>query len=142
MKNILSTVSLVALCIAISGCSNKGGGQVEKMYKGPEARNWLAKNNNESALASNHFGATASAKAFVEKLYKAGAKEVRISQESIRDDEETIKLEGGPYADAIVVVLPTETKIKKALLKICEQESDPDYGKPEVKNNMIFLWWD
>ncbi|MCK4905095.1 hypothetical protein KAS42_02460 [bacterium] len=115
---------------------------MDKIYNGPEALEWFKKNDNPSALASNHFGPTEKAVAFVEKLYEAGVQEVRISQECIRDDEETIKEEGGPYADGIIVVLPFDANKKQAVVDMCAKESDSTYSKPEIKNNMIFLWWD
>jgi hypothetical protein len=117
----------------------------EQYYEGPEALQWLKDNKNPSALASNRFGPTVKAIAFVEKLYEAGAQVVQISEGCIRDDRQTIELEGGPYADGLVVALPTQKAKRKAVLNICTRESMREgFGdaKNQVRNNMMFLWWD
>jgi hypothetical protein len=106
----------------------------EQYYEGPEALQWLKDNKNPSALASNRFGPTVKAIAFVE-----------ISEGCIKDDRQTIELEGGPYADGLVVALPTQKAKRKAVLNICTRESMREgFGdaKNQVRNNMMFLWWD
>ena len=45
---------------------------------GPEAREWLGANWSASALAGNRFQDTAQALTFVEQLYAAGARRVRV----------------------------------------------------------------
>lgn len=72
----------------------------------PEAKEWLKENRNKYALAGNRFAGTKDAIKFVDKLYELGAVKVVISKDSIYDEKERVKKEGGPYADAIVVTLP------------------------------------
>ena len=50
------------------------------LKSGPEAREWLKENRNESALASNRFGRTESALEFVDQLYGTGAERVIVAQ--------------------------------------------------------------
>ena len=111
---------------------------------GPEAREWLKGNGNESALASNRFGLTAGALEFVDELYRAGAERVIVPRTCLQDDADTIKLEGGPYADCLSVFLPKDPNKKSAVLQLCRREIeregfDPDEGSVE---DFVFLWWD
>lgn len=111
---------------------------------GPEAREWLKENRNESALASNRFGLTAGALEFVEQLYRAGAQRVIVPRTCLQDDADTIKLEGGPYADCLSVFLPKDPEKKSAVLQLCRREIeregfDPDEGSLD---DFVFLWWD
>jgi hypothetical protein len=50
-----------------------------ELRQGPEALEWLRKNKNISALASNRFGPTEEAVKFVEELYALGAEKVIIA---------------------------------------------------------------
>ena len=114
------------------------------MKNGPEAREWLKGNKSESALASNRFGLTAEALEFVEQLYTAGAERVIVPRTCLQEDPDTIKLEGGPYADCLSVFLPKDSEKKSAVLRICRREIeregfDPDEG---TADDFVFLWWD
>jgi hypothetical protein len=114
------------------------------MKNGPEAREWLKVNGNDSALASNRFGQTQGAIEFVDELYSAGAERVIVPRTCLQDDADTIKLEGGPYADCLSVFLPTDAQKKSAVLKICRREIeregfDADAG---TVDDFVFLWWD
>ena len=112
----------------------------------PEARQWLSTNNNQySALAGNRFASTAEALAFVGRLYGAGAVKVTIPRDAIYDDERRIREEGGAYADAIVVTLPTEGSAREVLINIARQEAlargmafDPT---TDISRNNILIWW-
>lgn len=64
---------------------------------------------------------------------------VKISKESIWDDKQTISLEGGPYADGLVVVLPKDKINAKIILEICKRENDPGFEKLKIENNMVYL---
>ena len=141
MKKTLIQIIFITILLTFINCGERNK-HMQDNYDGPEALHWLEQNKNVYALASNHFESTIKVIEFVKLLYSKGAKEVRISKESIRDDEKTISNEGGPYADAIVVVLPLEKDKAKDILELCQKESDPGYDKPEIKDNMIFLWWD
>ena len=106
---------------------------------------WLKSNKNPYAFASNRFESTEGAIKFVEELYAEGATWVKISQECIREDEQTIKEEGGPAADGLIVKLPKDKIKRKAIFDICTREminEGFEISERDVKNGMIFLWWD
>jgi hypothetical protein len=105
---------------------------------GPEAREWLSKNENESALASNRFGPTEQAVRFVDELYRTGAIEVIVPQESIEDDG------FGMYSDSLVVVLPKDPTKRRQVLTICDREARREGLDPgeEDGSDRVFLWWD
>lgn len=106
-------------------------------YDGPEARRWLIRNRNPSPLASNHFRDRAAARRFVDELYALGAVKVIISESNIQDEDDE-----GPYADALVVLLPGSQAARSALCLRCEQElTEPAHFDPSDPNP-IFLWWD
>ena len=152
MKNIpiMGVVIILALAAVLQGCSQSGDGmQVHPTsftpgLDGPEAKNWLLKNGNESAFASNRFGETKQALTFVERLYLAGAKRVIVPQESIDADVGTLNIEGGPYADALLVTLPEDPAAAQKVFEICALElSREGFDPAESKHaNQIYLWWD
>jgi hypothetical protein len=106
-------------------------------YSGPEAKGWLAANQNPAALAVNHFGTTEAAGRFVQELYAAGAPRVIIAENSIQEDDDL-----GPYADAMVVFLPDSRPARKILCRLCERELDEPVTIDANDPNPIFLWWD
>ena len=108
------------------------------------ALEWLRENKNESALASNRFGETRHAVKFVEQLYASGARLVIVPDESINTDGDTIRGEGGPYADALVVNLPEDEDRRKAVIAICQRELKREGFKLEdgMSSEQIYLWWD
>jgi hypothetical protein len=112
----------------------------------PEAKSWLQGNQNKYALAGNRFAGTEDAINFVNKLYSLGAVKVVISNDSIYNEKDRIENEGGPYADAVVVTLPSSETQKAELFEIFKKEAisqgmefTPD---TDVKNNKVFIWWD
>jgi hypothetical protein len=111
---------------------------------GPEALDWLRDNKNESALASNRFGETRNAVRFVEALYSSGARLVIVPAESINSDDDFVKGEGGPYADALLVSLPTDEDKRRAVIALCQKELKREGFKLEegMSNEQIYLWWD
>jgi len=88
-----------------------------------EATEWLRENRNPAAFAGNRFGSTREAIAFVEQLYEAGAKRVYIDRSSIYSQPSRIYKEGGQYADALTVDLPSDSEKRRQLIKIYEQET-------------------
>lgn len=105
-----------------------------------EARKWLGKKRPPSALASNRFGTIENGIAFVEELYAAGAKSVRVPGDAIDPDDGT----GHAHADALIVVLPKDADARARVLAIARREAnregfegDIDEGQPEIR-----LWWD
>jgi hypothetical protein len=105
-------------------------------YDGPEARHWLRRNRNVAALAANHFPSTAAARQFVEELYRLGAPRVFIAEDCIQDHDDQ-----GPYADALVVVLPADAMAREAVCRRCERELDEPETIDANDPNPIFLWW-
>lgn len=112
---------------------------------GPEAREWLQQNHHESALAHNRFGSTASALAFVEQLYAAGATRVFVPGDSIIADEEELEM-GGPYSDHLVVEVST-SDVQPALAALYREEAtldgwtrDDDW-LPVIRDRFLLLWW-
>lgn len=112
----------------------------------PEAKSWLQENQNKYALAGNRFAGTEDAINFVNKLYDLGAVKVVISSDSIYNDKDRIEKEGGPYADAIVVTMPSSESQKAALFEIFKKEAVSQgmefNSDTDVKNNKVFIWWD
>lgn len=106
-------------------------------YDGPEARRWLRRNRNPSPLASNHFASPEPALGFVEELYALGATRVIVPESGITPEDDD-----GPYADALVVFLPTDPERRAALCRRCEQELDEPQRIDPADPNPIFLWWD
>jgi hypothetical protein len=107
-----------------------------------EAREWLQSNPNESALAGNRFEGTADALAFVEHLYAEGA--VHVSVTGISDEPWRIELEGGPYADTLIVELPADGSQRSVLFRICNEEAWREGFSPELDSGQreVLLWWD
>src|SRR5436189_3492168 len=82
-----------------------------------EARSWLRHNSNCSAFATNRFGNTARALAFVESLYRTGATEVLVSDPRVDST-------GAPYADTLIVRCPEQTRYD--VERFCEDEGPGD----------------
>jgi SMI1 / KNR4 family (SUKH-1) len=106
-------------------------------YDGPEARAWLRRNRNPAALGANHFGGTDAGRQFVDELYALGAAKVLIPENSIQKNDDE-----GPYADALVVLLPTDAVARAQLCSRCEQELDLPEPIDPNDPNPIYLWWD
>lgn len=115
-------------------------------FDGPEALVWLQENRSASAMASNRFDSTAAAISFVEALYQAGAIRVFIPQDSIRDDENELRDNGGPYTDALVIELPPSPS--RELFRLFEAEAeaegydDIEGEKSVIDERFLYLWWD
>jgi hypothetical protein len=101
-----------------------------------EARQWLSTNKNVSPFAGNRFGLKENAVAFVEQLYDAGAETVYVT--GINNEP------GGPYADSIVVVLPSDKDKRKKLFEInrVEAEREGFDGMRDIGQKELFFWWD
>ncbi|WP_088010849.1 hypothetical protein [Gottfriedia acidiceleris] len=85
-----------------------------------EALEWLRRNNNPSAFATNRFGETINAISFVEKLYELGA--VKVNVVGILDEKERFKNEGGPYAQSLIVELPEDNVKRNKIMKFYKKE--------------------
>jgi hypothetical protein len=120
MRRTPTFLPLIAVLVMVTGCSQ---GSVESADLEPrsEAAAWLQANPNPYALAGNRFASTAEALAFVETLYAVGAMEVLVT--GVYDEEWRIELEGGPYADTLIVRLPSEPERRRALFEIVYEEA-------------------
>lgn len=107
-----------------------------------EARQWLKNNPNKSAVATNRFGTSENALEFIEMLYQAGAIEITI--DGIREEESRIASEGGPYAELLVIKLPSDFEKRTMLFEIAAKESEEEGFEPEIDSGQdsIKLWWD
>lgn len=68
-----------------------------------------------------------------------------IAESCIRDDPDTIKLEGGPYADKLVVQLPSDKEKRNVVMRLCKSECDYEYEdrlEDEIVADRLFIWWD
>jgi len=129
-----------AWCINENGNNNMDG--FTRQY---EALTWLEGNQNPSAFSSNRFKDTADAIAFVRTLYGSGAKEVLIS--NILDEPWRIEEEGGPYADLMLVVLPSDKAQQEQVIRIYHAECSKYFcndGNAEagIRGDTLMLWWD
>jgi len=104
-----------------------------------EARFWLRSNPNPSAFATNRFGKTQHALAFVDRLYEAGAAEVLV-------DHPFVDADGFPYADTLVVRISPTADARWMLEQLCAEEGPGDVPPGDFTMHMagddIRLWWD
>jgi hypothetical protein len=103
------------------------------------ALDWLKRNKNRSAFATNHFGTTVKAIEFVERLYAAGAEDVVMG--NVYDEPERIKQEGGPYGDTLIVLMPDDPSKRAAIFEIYSTECtfQPEFDKGQ---DSLMFWWD
>jgi hypothetical protein len=135
-------VGIVAGVLLLGLYYVEGVEQSEKLpaeyTQGPEALDWLRKNDSESALASNRFGDTSNAIQFVKSLYGAGAARIIVPQTTIQSDEiET-------YADSIVVSLPSDPAKRDRVWQLCAEELRREGDAPDKApaDEHVLLWWD
>jgi hypothetical protein len=114
------------------------------LYEGPEALEWLKRNSNPAALASNRFNSREEAIAFVESLYAAGADHVVVFKETIMNDQATIQGEGGPYADTLVVTLPSDAGKRRRVVALCSPEVAREGVTLDdaIDGDYLVLFWD
>lgn len=144
-------LTVVALALALgvlalhTGCASpperSAARSLASMRKLP-AMAWLDANQNPYALASNRFGPTAKAREFVAELLRLGA--VGVDVVDPMDEERRIKLEGGPYADTLIVMLPTDKAMRAKLFKVFADEARREGFEPEPDRGQlqVLLWWD
>ncbi|MGY0312254.1 hypothetical protein ACV4QK_10295 [Alteromonas macleodii] len=69
-----------------------------------------------------------------------------IPNSAIYDSNNRIQQEGGPYADALEISLPTAQSEREAILNIANQEATNQgmafNPESDVINNKLLLWWD
>ena len=131
-------MSLVLWAVALSSCWHSTGDEEPRF----EARGWLLENRNPCAFAGNRFETTAAALRFVNRLIAAGADSVFVT--GVDTDARRLETAGGPYADALVVVLPADAAPREVLFQMINLEAarggfatERDEGQRE-----LLLWWD
>jgi hypothetical protein len=106
-------------------------------HEAVEARSWLPHSSNSSAFATNRFGTTAGALAFVESLYRSGATEVLV-------DHPRVDSTGAPYGDTLIVRCPEQTRSE--VERFCEDEGPRDVPPGDFtmrrRADDLVLWWD
>lgn len=136
--HILLSISLLTMVASCSPVS------IQNLDPEPrfEARAWLESNPNPYAFAGNRFASTEEALAFVNTLYEAGALKVYVT--GIYDEKWRIDAEGGPYADTLIVRLPSDTESRKILFEISNEEAVSEGFLPEKDTGQeeLLLWWD
>lgn len=137
----LAVIASKASCARGRQRVGRDTGHLEILESSPEAREWLVSNGQPAALASNRFNSTRDALAFVDALYKAGA--IKVVIYNINSDE-TEMVQGGPYADALVVRLPDDPGRRQRLFEIANPEFERE-GFPrevDIGQEALYLWWD
>jgi hypothetical protein len=107
-----------------------------------EARGWFAATANPYPLASNRFESRAAALAFVDTLYALGADTVYVL--NVQQDSAWVAEEGGPYADALLLVLPLDRSKRADLFRVNARESRREGFEPERDRGRryMYFWWD
>lgn len=132
---------LLALALALGACQSERD-QYEAQGLRYEARAWLGATANLYPFASNRFHSKAAAAAFIDSLYGLGADTVYVLD--VQQDSATIRLEGGPYADALLLRLPADRAARGRLFAVQAREArregfDPD---PDRGQRYLYFWWD
>lgn len=130
-----------SLAVAAAACRNELA-MYESLGPRYEARAWLAENANPHPFASNRFLSRRHAAAFVDSLYAFGADTVYVL--NVQADSAWITREGGPYADALLVRLPTGAPARVTLFEVGEREARREGFDPERDRGQryLYFWWD
>lgn len=107
-----------------------------------EAKTWLEANPHPYALAGNRFASTKEAIAFVELLYEHGAVEVLVT--GIYDEDWRIESEGGPYADTLIIRLPSDPSLREGIFDLVNEEARKEgfVAERDIGQEELLLWWD
>jgi hypothetical protein len=140
MKGIMLTLVVFFLC---TGCGIKESDLFHCEMDRYEARSWITDNPTTiPPFAGNRFESRQEALEFVDKLYSAGAEEVYVT--SICSEEWRIREYGSPYADRLIVILPSDKQKRSNIFTIYIEETqkegleaDLDTGQKE-----LLFWWD
>jgi len=98
----------------------------------PEAVEWLR---GGGMLANNAFREQED-RAFVERLYAAGAERVVIAEDCIETGEDP------PHSDGLRVKLPNDRAARIAVLKVIRKHTPGFKPTDDVRRDVAFLWWD
>jgi hypothetical protein len=108
---------------------------------GPDAAEWLRANWAASALATSRFQTTNEAIEFVLQLHASGATEVRVANIMFLPANDW-----APYADTLIVALPEDPSLRRALFDLIEDVARTDLSGDEQLidsgQTSIRLWWD
>lgn len=141
---VLTIACAVILIWVLQSRRSPGRAATPAEPEGPkyEARGWLAANHNPYPFASNRFHGKAAAIAFIDSLYALGADTVYVA--SVEEDSSWVRSEGGPYADALWVRLPTGAAQRARLFAIGAREAQREGFDPYVDQGQryTFFWWD
>jgi hypothetical protein len=142
MKKIICVIFWLVSFVLISSCSPINGNQDDVLGPRYEARTWLEANPNPYAFAGNRFASTTEALTFVELLYEHGALEVFVT--GIHDEDWRIESEGGPYADTLIIRLPSDPSLRGELFDLANEEIREEGFAPERDSGQeeLLLWWD
>lgn len=100
---------------------------------GVEASEYFSKTKNESAFASNRFGATKTAAKWAEKIKELGCEKLLVTGLFAEADRQ--KSEGDVYADTFFIFKPSEACME--YLKKCRKD-EFDEEAPGI----FRIWWD
>ena len=128
---------LAALTMSCDSATIDSSGDCD--FEGPsfEARSWLGPNESAAPLASNRFPRKASAVAFVDSLYSAGADSVFAVD--VWDDDD-----GGTYTASLLVFLPQDAQARSLIFAIEAREARRGGFAPtaDAGQSCLLLWWD
>lgn len=145
MRRLL-LLSLLPLAGCVVGAMPSDSGRDSALYASLgaryEAREWLARNHNDGALASNRFQSTRAGRAFVDSLYMLGALKVEVT--NVRSDSGQLAREGGPYSDALLVTLPADARRRAVIFTLNATEAVRGGFEPEPDRGqtLLYFWWD
>jgi hypothetical protein len=141
--SLVLKISLVmaVLALVITACKRKNESHVMPGEKRVDAREWFEKHS-PSAFAGNRFKTPEEGRKFAELLYEKGAKQVYVA--GIEDDPMWVKKQGGPTADSLIVVLPKDKTMRRAIFALQGEEAvkqgfDPSEDTGETE---LLFWWD
>ena len=133
--------SRLLLLLLLGACGNELA-RYEGQGPRHEARVWLAGTANPFPLASNRFDTKAAAAAFIDSLYAAGADTVWVL--NVAQDSALVADEGGPYADALLVRLPSDRAARSRLFAFGAREARHEGFDPDRDSGQryLYFWWD
>lgn len=137
MPNSRSVILLPLLVACSDGLSD-----YESLGPRYEARAWIAARTTPYPLASNRFNTKEAAAAFIDSLYGAGADTVWVL--NVEQDSAWVAQEGGPYADALLVQLPSDRSARARLFAYEGREARHEGFDPERDRGQryLYFWWD
>lgn len=117
----------------------RGGDPRTVRASDPEALGWLLQTEGDATLASNRFDSADEAADFVRALYAAGATNVVVATESIREEAPRQW-----YADALRIALPGDPRARAAIFRMLNAEIARE-GFALARDEgqaVLFMWWD